>query len=123
MRKGGFRQWGIGIRFEGVLLLVFLAPHSLQADLDAFKDQFEAAEKNPAESQTGAAAADDGSSDFVVFLLKVFGVIWFYNNTNLHYGAYPYSPGGYIQRASLEEDERAKVYWLSTSLSGFYLRA
>jgi hypothetical protein len=47
------------------------------------------------------ASSEGGNSSFAVFLFEPLGWIWLYNNTYLHYGAYPYYPGGYIQRPRL----------------------
>jgi hypothetical protein len=59
--------------------------------------------------------------------------MWFYDNTYIYYGNYPYCDGKYIKRPTmvLSAESKtgtepvypanAKYYWLSTSLSGFYL--
>ncbi|MDR1985622.1 MAG: hypothetical protein LBP88_01450 [Treponema sp.] len=122
-----------------LLILGFFPLYPLQADLDAFKDHVEKIEKNKAEDQTPASeessSSEAESSSFAAFLFDLAGVLWLYNNTYLHYGAYPYCQEGYIQRIPIPISdfqelnplvssgvEKGKYYWFSAGLSAFYLQ-
>ncbi|MDR3114459.1 MAG: hypothetical protein LBU25_02955 [Treponema sp.] len=116
------------------LLLGLLPPYSLKADLDAFKNRIEETEKDKTEAppqSEESGSSEEGSSSFAGFLFNLFRWIWFYNNTYIHYGMYPYCQAGYIQRPRMLPEvtpmvpsaaETGKYYWFSTGLSAFYLQ-
>ncbi|MDR2393555.1 MAG: hypothetical protein LBD93_05320 [Treponema sp.] len=135
MSTVGCYRLGIGLFW--CLILGLLPLYPVQADLDTFKDRIEGAEANKGEGQTpqseASGSSGEGDSGFAAFLFKLFGWIWLYNNTNLHYGAYPYCIGGYIQRPPIlssglltsevpQVTEKGKYYWFSTGLSALYLQ-
>jgi hypothetical protein len=117
-----------------ILLFIVIGAGQLRADMASFKERIEDAEQTPAkEEDTSSDKDEDENNPFSEVIYTLLGHIWFYNNVYIHYGAYPYSDGKYIRRPAIAlsaESEtgtkpvypvNAKYYWLSASLSGFYL--
>ncbi|GHU96868.1 hypothetical protein FACS189483_01080 [Spirochaetia bacterium] len=120
-------------------LFLCVLPHQrLYADMDSFKDFIEA-EEGRQNTETGALSSGGGShgNGFGWFLWNLFEWVWFFNNTYLQYGDYPYDGAGYIRRPwdaaqsaaqntaqgseYSQAPDRTKPYWFAASASGFYL--
>ena len=116
-------------RITLLILLVLSMTGQAYADLDSFSDRVIESEQNT-EPETPPSSSEKQSSDneLAALLVKLFGILWLYDNVYIYYADYPYQEGGYIQHPVADPfvnkmvyADDAKYYWFSMSLSGFYL--
>jgi hypothetical protein len=105
-----------------LFLLVFLADVRVYADLDSFNERvIEAEQEDKSETPEQSEAEEASNNSFALFLARLFGLLWYYDTVFIAYADYPYQEGGYIRHTAVEPAEKAKYYWFSLGLSGFYL--
>ncbi|MDR2517255.1 MAG: hypothetical protein LBC88_07740 [Spirochaetaceae bacterium] len=118
-----------------VLLLVLFPRAELSAALQDFLDHVEAVEEHKKETPSGEHTRQDASGSgkngrgFGEFLATVLWWAWYYNNTQLYYGAHPYDGTGYIRRpwdevsggGTAAHMRGKKFWWLVISQSALYL--
>lgn len=106
------------LAFLAFLLLILLAPLRLYADLGDFQQDVEQTEDQADDSDEIAngdqdsdednddeySDEDDDGSIIGQILFEIFKFVWVLNNTTTTYGAYPYSPTGYISWAEPADD-------------------
>jgi hypothetical protein len=123
-----------------LLCLSLFDPAEIHADLSDFKDDVEDTKEQSEERrrdekddeiQNSGSYEDgeDGEGSIVArIVLEILQFIWVVNNTTTTYGAYPYSPSGYIKWAEpvpgWEEHYRTNGYrdqWFALDAQGVYL--